>query len=394
MSRWIPDDELGASLVRLLRDEEWALMVHDRLRATLLEQHPRGQWEVWAVCAALEEGIFLDLATPGDRMSEETFVELTNILVQRLSASEALASWAVAILAAAFGKETPQEAAPLELLPSPVPHHPESSRLVLGKVPVDAYAMLPISQGSFQMGSKAPDFGLDSLAARRLIIPPTTEHAVTLSQPFRIGSAPVTHGFWRHVRGRRHHATGLGGDDHPVTGVNFFDAIAFCNDASRAEGLEAVYRIEGDKVFWDDVSNPGYRLPTEAEWEFACRAGSTSRFAFGETLDSEAANYDGQFEGGSYRATTTPVGLFTANAWGLYDMHGNVHEWCWDRSSALGPEAAVDPRGPEMGSYRIVRGGGWTVWRGAHCASGTRMAFRPDMPGFDCGFRMILDGLG
>ena len=108
-----------------------------------------------------------------------------------------------------------------------------------------------------------------------------------------------------------------------------------------------------------------YRLPTEAEWEYACRAGTTTPFHFGETISTDQANYNGNFTYGNgkkgvYRKKTTPVGSFPANAWGLYDMHGNVWQWCQDWYGDYPQKDVVDPQGPEKGEYRVLRGGSWS----------------------------------
>jgi formylglycine-generating enzyme required for sulfatase activity/tetratricopeptide (TPR) repeat protein len=135
-------------------------------------------------------------------------------------------------------------------------------------------------------------------------------------------------------------------DSHPVTCVSFADATAFCSWLARESG-KAV------------------RLPTEAEWEHACRAGSATAFSLGETVTTAQANYNGSgvYPGGrrgEFRRATTPVGSFPANAWGLFDMHGNVREWCQDNYRDLLPEKeAVDPLETTVGNRRVVRGGSW-----------------------------------
>lgn len=391
MSTWLATPDVRQAFVDLTRREPWTLMVHDRLRRELLKRFPRAQWEIWILCAALEEGVFLDVSSPAEELSTQHHRDLVHVLVQRVSASHHLASWAITTLAEAFGKRC-QPGGPAAISSiEPVPLQPEGAQLKAGLIPRDSYPVAAISAGEFAMGLNGPNFSSDSLAATRSIIPPCVPHDVTISKPFFMGIGPVTQGYWRHVMGRPHSASGIGSDDHPVTGVDFMDALSFCNQASTADGLEQVYSLDEGQSVGADRSANGWRLPTEAEWEYCCRAGSQTRFCFGGSLHSDQANFDGQFEGGRFRGLTTPVGLFAANDWGLYDVHGNVHEWCWDWSETLGPEAAIDPEGPPSGTYRIVRGGAWTLWRSAHCGSATRMAFRPDMPGFDCGFRMVRD---
>ena len=125
-------------------------------------------------------------------------------------------------------------------------------------------------------------------------------------------------------------------------------------------------------------------LPTEAEWEYACRAGTTTPFHFGETISTDQANYDGNFTYGNgkkgvYREKTTPVGSFPANAWGLYDMHGNVWQWCQDWYGDYPQKDVVDPQGPEKGEVRVLRGGSW-ISDPQYCRSAFRYWFDPWPP--------------
>ena len=125
-----------------------------------------------------------------------------------------------------------------------------------------------------------------------------------------------------------------------------------------------------------------YRLPTEAEWEYACRAGTTTAYSFGATLATEMANYNGDLvygpgKKGVNRQKTTPVGSFPANAWGLYDMHGNVWQWCNDWHGGYAGKDLTDPQGPKSGKNRVLRGGAW----GSHpifCRSANRNFAAPD----------------
>ena len=124
-----------------------------------------------------------------------------------------------------------------------------------------------------------------------------------------------------------------------------------------------------------------YRLPTEAEWEYSCRAGGITPFHIGDTISTEQANYNGRFaygrgKKGVYRVRTTPVGSFPANAWGLYDMHGNVWQWCQDWYGDYSTKDLVDPTGPKTGKNRVLRGGSWATCPEA-CRSGYHAWFEP-----------------
>jgi formylglycine-generating enzyme required for sulfatase activity len=211
--------------------------------------------------------------------------------------------------------------------------------------------MVEISAGNFLMGSPLSEEGRDEDEAQRRVTVPA----------FWMGRFPITQAQWKVVAGLAKVERELiadpsifKGPDLPVESVNWHDAIEFCRRLSKH-------------------TRRNYTLPSEAQWEYACRAGSTTPFHFGETLTTELANYDGNFtygQGpqGTYRQQTIDVGSFPANAWGLQDMHGNVWEWCLDRwhpSLAKGPTdgSAWQEPAPELGKEdqdrRLLRGGSW-----------------------------------
>ena len=135
-----------------------------------------------------------------------------------------------------------------------------------------------------------------------------------------------------------------------------------------------------------------YRLPSEAEWECACRAGTTTPFCFGVTISTDQANYDGNYgygngKKGVYRQKTTPVGSFPANAWGLYDTHGNLWEWCQDWLGDYPQNDVVDPQGSDAGQYRVLRGGSWRNDPG-YCRSAFRHGNGPGDRYLHCGLRV------
>ncbi|MHC6203139.1 formylglycine-generating enzyme family protein [Breznakiellaceae bacterium SP9] len=181
-------------------------------------------------------------------------------------------------------------------------------------------------------------------------------------------------------------------ENSPVTCVSWNDAVNYCNWKSRQEGLIPAYTISGTSVSWNRSAN-GYRLPTEAEWEYACRAGTTTPFSTGSNISTSQANYDGNYPyngnaKGTYRGKTTPVGSFTANAWGLYDMHGNVWEWCWDWYGDYSSANQTDPVGAASGSYRMWRGGCWG-YSAAYLRSALRGRYTPTGRSYHLGFRVV-----
>jgi formylglycine-generating enzyme required for sulfatase activity len=180
-----------------------------------------------------------------------------------------------------------------------------------------------------------------------------------------------------------------GGPNHPVEMVSWFDAVEFCKRLSLLPAEKQAWRV--------------YRLPTEAEWEYACRAGTATPFSFGTVLSADQANFNGNLPqqgtvGGSFRQKTTAVGYYPGNPFGLFDMHGNVWEWCADwyggRYYEVSPEK--DPPGPAGGQYRVIRGGAWynaspaQSTSGSYCRSAYRNKAAPDMGVEFVGFRIVL----
>jgi formylglycine-generating enzyme required for sulfatase activity len=204
-----------------------------------------------------------------------------------------------------------------------------------------------------------------------------------------MGRFPITQAQWNVVAGLEKVQRELNADpsnfkgpERPVESVSWHDAIEFCRRLSRH-------------------TRRNYTLPSEAQWEYACRAGTTTPFHFGETLTTELANYNGtdtygQGPKGTFRQQTTDVGSFPANAWGLQDMHGNVWEWCLDRwhpSLAKGPTdgSAWEEPAPELAKddqdRRVLRGGSWAT-PPAYCRSAYRYIIHPDPRSYNIGFRV------
>ena len=218
-----------------------------------------------------------------------------------------------------------------------------------------------IPAGTFTMGSPVGEVG------RQEIEKP---HEVTISKSYYLGTYEVTQGEYEKVMGSN--PSIFKGSKNPVDSVYWEEAVSFCKKLSEMPKEKAAGRE--------------YRLPTEAEWEYACRAGSTTSYSFGETAESlgEYAWYDQ-----NARGTTHPVGLKKPNRWGLYDMHGNIWEWCQDCYVPYSSDAATDPQGPNGGSARVIRGGSWFN-DAAYCRSALRYSDGPTSRTGTFSFRVAL----
>ncbi|THV32919.1 formylglycine-generating enzyme family protein [Glycomyces buryatensis] len=197
-----------------------------------------------------------------------------------------------------------------------------------------------------------------------------TERSWTVElQPYRIGACPVTQEEYAAVTGE--HPSAAKGDRLPVESVSWLDTVAFCNALSEREGLTPAYALDGANVHWNTAAD-GYRLPAEAEWEYACRAGTTGP-RYGD-LD-EIAWYRGNSDERPHE-----VGTKLPNDWGLHDTLGNVWEWCFD---------LYDPE--VYGTYRVLRGGAWfdEHWS---CRAGVRRRSMMDFRIEDIGFRLARNG--
>ena len=254
--------------------------------------------------------------------------------------------------------------------------------------------------GTYWMGSPESEEGRED---------DETQHRVKLTRGFWMLETPVTVGMWRsfakatgYRMGDGYNGEGGWGvnvfgefvqslsftwenpgfpesfrqtDDHPATQIDWAGAVAFCDWLAK------------------ETRTP-IRLPTEAEWEYACRAGTTTPYFWGSTLNGEKANCNGNYpyggvSEGRYLARTSLVGSYAANAWGLYDMHGNVWEWCADWYGAYVSGLQTDPTGPSLGAGRVLRGGCWGDGA-AYCRSACRCGDAPTNRWVHYGFRFIL----
>jgi formylglycine-generating enzyme required for sulfatase activity len=309
--------------------------------------------------------------------------------------------------------------------------------------------MVWIKPGTFMMGSPMDE--LDSWESEEL-------HQVTLTEGFYMGKYPVTQKQYKETMGVNDSIFPdpssdyyIGNDDwedYPVENVNWYEAIKYCNVRSMDEGFSPAYTMykadapnaddegtydwvdipdnwstdpedwgyipysdDDNLTRWDNVrvvaGSTGYRLPTEAQWEYACRAGTTTPFNTGDNiawpvLDGNdrvvggQANYvgwdpyNGEFDFSNvYLGQTIPVGLFPPNEWGLCDMHGNVAEWCWDwLGSYRDVMTNTDPQGPALGGYRVFRGGSWNSG-GKYLRSAFRDGYEPYVYEITVGFRVV-----
>ncbi|MCX7879174.1 MAG: formylglycine-generating enzyme family protein [Ignavibacteria bacterium] len=205
-------------------------------------------------------------------------------------------------------------------------------------------------------------------------------HKVTITYNFLISIHEITQKQWLTVMDTN--PSPFVGLNLPVSNVDWFDAILFCNKLSKIRGLDTCYIIlDSNTVVFDTIAK-GFRLPTEAEWEYACRAGTTGDFS------GTGNPYDmGWFDVNS-GMKPHPVGQKQANNWGIYDMHGNVWEWCWDWFDPFYYEKSpsVNPRGPNDGMNRVVRGGSWQ--RGTIFGRSSSRQFPEDQK-LNFGFRIV-----
>ena len=223
--------------------------------------------------------------------------------------------------------------------------------------------MVEIPGGTFMMGSPANEAERDS--------DESPKHQVTVPS-FCMGKYELTQAQYQAIMGNN--PANFKGNNRPVENVSWDDAVAFCQKLSQRTGKK-------------------YRLPSEAEWEYACRAGTTTPFYFGERITPELVNYDGNYSyasapKGQYRQQTTDVGTFPPNAFGLYDMHGNVLEWCQDGYQENYINAPTDGSASTVLSAKLLRGGSWD-YNARDCRSAFRHGGLRDSRRYYCGFRVV-----
>ncbi len=216
-----------------------------------------------------------------------------------------------------------------------------------------------IPAGTFMMGSPSDEAGRES--------DESPQHQVTISSSFYMQTTEVTQRQWKKVMGSNPSHFGSCGDDCPVENVSWKNVQEFIIKLNKMEGTGK------------------YRLPTEAEWEYSARAGTTTRFYSGDN-DTDLSKA-GWYNGNSL-LKTHPAGQKTPNAWGLYDMHGNVWEWVHDRNGNYPSDSVTDPTGPLLGLHRMGRGGSW-INNDEGCRSANRLSSGPDEHDGSMGFRLL-----
>jgi formylglycine-generating enzyme required for sulfatase activity len=255
------------------------------------------------------------------------------------------------------------EGSPLRALSMPTPL-PDLSTTGLGSELLPESSFVLIVPGIFLMGSPEYETGRSN---------DEIMHVVTLTTSFYVQKTPVTQGQWKAVMGDNPASFLDGGDYCPIEGISWDECQEF------------IRRLNAGK---DGI----YRLPTEAEWEYACRAGSLTPFCNGEISELYCARDPllgevGWYCGNSGRKSR-PVGQKSPNAWGLFDMHGNVSEWCQDWYGEYGSDSETDPQGPKSGSAKVIRGGSW-FGNAKNCRSASRFHWPPNSRSEFIGFRLV-----
>ena len=290
-------------------------------------------------------------------------------------------------LAPSATPDTPNETAQPTSAPSVLPSETPN---------VTQDGMVYLSGGTFTMGSPESE---------RLRGTDETAHEVSIN-PFYMDPYEVTQKDYQAVMGEN--PSHFSGEELPVENVTWQDAIRYCNRKSESEGLTPVYEIDGNEVSWNREAD-GYRLPTEAEWEYAARAGTDTEFYTGHFISAEEANYYGTYPylieenyvhhtnpnvvAGQYRRTTLAGEALQPNHFHLYNMLGNVSEWVFDGYGEYDTEHAVNPAGQEKSSLHINRGGAWNDFA-KHLRCAYRSVENPESKDQNLGFRIARNAVG
>ena len=278
-------------------------------------------------------------------------------------------------------------AAVLERLKSASPQQPALAKPTKKLTNSIGMILVRIEPGSSQMGTTKEQ--IDQLlrlfpdSKREWFDDEQPQHPVKITRPFFLGTHPVTQCQYKAIMGSTP-SRFKGSDDRPVENVSWLDAVSFCNKLSEKDKRTPFYRIKGTDLA--DMGGNGYRLPSEAEWEYACRAGSATLFPFGDDAGKlgEHAWYSSNSE-----LMTHEVGQKLPNAWGLYDLLGNVWEWCadWYDENYYASSPAADPPGASGVSARVFRGGSWN-FDARFCRPASGLKYAPVVRNYILGFRV------
>jgi len=249
----------------------------------------------------------------------------------------------------------------------------QTESLSFWKEPITGMEFVLIPKGSFIMGSHSINDNSNT----------EKPHKVTISEDFWLARTEVTQQQWQIIMGvEEFHPEKPSpfrntNPQYPIVSVSYFDIQKFLNILNK---------LSPESTF---------RLPTEAEWEYACRAGTTTPFSTGSHISDAQANFNSEFASdystsGNYIGHPVPISSYPPNSWGLYDMHGNVWEWVADWYAPYSSEPVLDPQGPLVGKHKVIRGGSW--YFGANNArSSTRRLHEPELWGFSIGFRIVCE---
>jgi formylglycine-generating enzyme required for sulfatase activity/flavodoxin len=267
------------------------------------------------------------------------------------------------------------------------------------EIPAPPKDFVLIKGGTFMMGSPENEDWRSN---------DETQHKVTVAS-FYMAKYEVTQKLWREVTGKN--PSSFTGDNLPVENVTWLEAVEFCNALSKREGKTPAYSVKdgGQTIVWDRSAD-GYRLPTEAEWEYAARAGTKTPFYSKKVPGADDVNFYGHYpyqieqnyfndevletKPGVYRGKTLAVGSFSPNPNGLYDIYGNVGEWCFDYYGSYGVSTGSttveNPYGTASGTRRVYRGGGWNDF-GKNLRSAYRAAMQQSSRAYNVGLRLVLN---
>ena len=400
------DDNFKNLIIKVAQNEDKDIFNDTRGLESILRDNAKGKYhsEIWLLTTILDAGFYKEFYSNHDQNNNLERNNFIQQLHKRYSLDKDLISDMLDLLFLVIWGVKPktqssspshspstinisQNKSPLSSKP---PTKQPASQIIISQPPKPSIykvktGMVRIDGGTFKMGCPAnePEGSNNE----------KPQHQVTVSS-FYMGKCQVTQKEYEKLMMTiRCH---FKGENFPVENVSWYDAVEYCNRLSQEENLALAYTINGageaQTIRWNRNAN-GYRLPTEAEWEFACRAGTTTPFYTGSNITTDQANYDGNSpynnnRKGEYRKGTIDVGCFAPNAFELYDMHGNVWEWCWDRFGFYSNEAQKVPDGASSGFQRVCRGGCW-FGSGQFARSAFRLSCNPINKDKYTGFRLV-----